>query len=67
MKRGLTRRSLLGGLVIVCLAVAVAHTHAGTTAPKSPSAVQGKLERLRIAVAPLGWDTNYTWLQSRSG
>jgi ABC-type transport system substrate-binding protein len=26
-----------------------------------------KLERLRIAVAPLGWDTNYTWLQSRSG
>ena len=26
-----------------------------------------KLERLRIAVAPLGWDTNFTWLQSRSG
>ena len=26
-----------------------------------------KLERLEIAVAPLGWDTNYTWLQSRSG
>jgi ABC-type transport system substrate-binding protein len=26
-----------------------------------------KLERLKIAVAPLGWDTNYTWLQSRSG
>jgi peptide/nickel transport system substrate-binding protein len=25
------------------------------------------LERLKIAVAPLGWDTNYTWLQSRSG
>jgi ABC-type transport system substrate-binding protein len=22
---------------------------------------------VRIAVAPLGWDTNYTWLQSRSG
>jgi ABC-type transport system substrate-binding protein len=26
-----------------------------------------KLERLKIAVAPLGWDTNFTWLQSRSG
>src|SRR6202795_2112245 len=28
---------------------------------------KGKLERLRVAVAPLGWDTNFTWLQSRSG
>jgi ABC-type transport system substrate-binding protein len=26
-----------------------------------------KLERLRVAVAPLGWDTNYTWLNPRSG
>src|SRR4029453_4874602 len=26
-----------------------------------------KLERLRIAVAPLGWDTNFTCLQGRSG
>jgi len=26
-----------------------------------------KLERLKIAVAPLGWDTNFSWLQSRSG
>lgn len=26
-----------------------------------------KVERLKIAVAPLGWDTNYSWLQSRSG
>src|SRR5437879_2157267 len=29
--------------------------------------VKPKLERLKIAVAPLGWDTNYSWLQSRSG
>lgn len=36
-----------------------------TTAPISPP--KSKLERLRIAVAPLGWDTNFTWLQSRSG
>src|SRR5215471_17706892 len=28
---------------------------------------RGKPERLVIAVAPLGWDTNYSWLQSRSG
>jgi ABC-type transport system substrate-binding protein len=32
-----------------------------------PAAAQPKVERLKIAVAPLGWDTNYTWLQSRSG
>jgi ABC-type transport system substrate-binding protein len=36
--------------------------------PAAPSAAKtGKSERLKIAVAPLGWDTNYTWLQSRSG
>jgi ABC-type transport system substrate-binding protein len=28
---------------------------------------QAKIQRLKIAVAPLGWDTNLTWLQSRSG
>jgi dipeptide transport system substrate-binding protein len=28
---------------------------------------QGKLERLVAAAAPLGWDTNFSWLQSRSG
>src|SRR5688572_2054944 len=67
MKRDLTSGGLWGGLLVVCLAVAVANTYAGTTAPTSPPAVQGKLERLRIAVAPLGWDTNFSWLQSRSG
>jgi ABC-type transport system substrate-binding protein len=30
-------------------------------------AAAAKLDRLRVAIAPLGWDTNYTWLQSRSG
>ena len=35
--------------------------------PRHPSSASAKLERLRIAIAPLGWDTNYTWLQSRSG
>src|SRR6266568_741456 len=28
---------------------------------------KARLERLKIAVAPLGWDTNFSWLQSRSG
>jgi ABC-type transport system substrate-binding protein len=45
--------------------VAVASAQAAAATPSPP--VQGKLERLRIAVAPLGWDTNFTWLQSRSG
>src|SRR4030095_7878983 len=67
MKRGLTRSDFCGGLLVLCLVVAVANTHAATTAPTLPSAAHGKLERLKFAVAPLGWDTNYTWLQSRSG
>jgi peptide/nickel transport system substrate-binding protein len=41
--------------------VAPAATPAPTPAPKA------KLERLKIGVAPLGWDTNFTWIQSRSG
>ena len=28
---------------------------------------KARLERLKIAVAPLGWDTNFTWLNPRSG
>jgi ABC-type transport system substrate-binding protein len=28
---------------------------------------EAKIRRLKIAVAPLGWDTNLSWLQSRSG
>jgi ABC-type transport system substrate-binding protein len=67
MRKGLTRSDFLGGWFVLCLAVAVAVTHAATTAPTSSSPVPRKLERLKVAVAPLGWDTNYTWLQSRSG
>ena len=38
-------------------------------APKVTSAApaQRKLERLKIAVAPIGYDTNFTWLNPRSG
>jgi dipeptide transport system substrate-binding protein len=66
MQRGLTRGELWAGLLAVCLVVAV-NTDAATPAPTTPAPVPGKLERLKIAVAPLGWDTNFTWLQSRSG
>jgi ABC-type transport system substrate-binding protein len=40
---------------------------AATVAWAQTTPARAKLERLRIAVAPLGWDTNFTWLQSRSG
>jgi ABC-type transport system substrate-binding protein len=67
MKKALTGSDLLGGLLVLCMVMTVANIHAATTAPPASSAAQGKLDRLKIAVAPLGWDTNYTWLQSRSG
>src|SRR5262249_27721198 len=47
--------------IVVCL-IGLAAVAWGQTA-----AAKAKLERLRVAVAPLGWDTNFTWLQSRSG
>ena len=48
------RRGLWWGLL---LSLAVAVAWAQTTKP--PAAAKSKLERLRIAVAPLGWDTNF--------
>ena len=36
---------------------------AQTAAPPA----KAKLERLKIAVAPIGYDTNFTWLNPRSG
>ena len=53
------RQVVLGSIACIGLAVAVAWAQPAPTKPK--------LERLKIAVAPLGWDTNFTWLQSRSG
>jgi ABC-type transport system substrate-binding protein len=55
-------RSVLGG--IVCALGLVA---AVAWAQTAPSPAKPKLERLRVAVAPLGWDTNFTWLNPRSG
>jgi hypothetical protein len=51
MQRWGVRGVLLGALVTLGLAAAVAWTQA----PAKP-----KLERLKIAVAPLGWDTHYS-------
>src|SRR5712691_3565240 len=56
-------RGALGGIVLAAMLVV---SVAWAQAPASPPA-KGKLERLIIAVAPLGWGTNFTWLQSRSG
>ena len=59
MQRRGTRRVLLGVMLTISLAAM------GAWAQTAPA--KAKLERLKIAVAPLGWDTNFTWLQSRSG
>jgi peptide/nickel transport system substrate-binding protein len=61
------RKIIWGGMAALGLMASLTCAYAGTTSPASPSSASAKLERLRIAIAPLGWDTNYTWLQSRSG
>ena len=61
MKQWVWRGLWWGGLLSLVVAVAWAQT------TRSPSTAKSKLERLRIAVTPLGWDTNFTWLQTRSG
>src|SRR5437867_9141702 len=52
--------SLVGVVCAFGLVVTVAW--AQTAAPS-----KAKLERLRIAVAPLGYDTNFSWLHTISG
>jgi len=61
MQQSLRRACLLGILGVIGWVVAGAR--AQTVTPPAPA--KAKLERLKIAVAPLGWDTNFTWLQSR--
>jgi ABC-type transport system substrate-binding protein len=63
----LYRKAIEAGVGALVVGLSLVCADAGTTAPASPAAPQAKLQRLRIAIAPLGWDTNYTWLQSRSG
>src|SRR5713101_8247351 len=54
-------RTFLGVVCAIGFVAIVAW--AQTAAPPA----KAKLERLRIAVAPLGYDTNFSWLQSLSG
>src|SRR6266700_2568459 len=60
MQRFLWRGSVVGVLLVMGLAVTVVWVCMAAPAHAA------KLERLRIAVAPLGWDTNFTWLGPRS-
>src|SRR6266705_5718633 len=60
MQRFLWRGSVVGVLLVMGLVVTVVWV--GMAEP----AHAAKLERLRIAVAPLGWDTNFNWLGPRS-
>ena len=61
MQWGGRRRTLLGVVGVIGLVVTVAW--AQTAAPPA----KAKLERLRIAVAPLGYDTNFSWMHTISG
>src|SRR5919201_2010923 len=53
-------RTLVGVVGVIGLVVTV--VWAQTAAPP-----KAKLERLRIAVAPLGYDTNFSWMHTISG
>ena len=61
MQRGWHHRTLWGVVGAIGLVVTVAW--AQTAAPPT----KAKLERLRIAVAPLGYDTNFSWMHTISG
>src|SRR5499433_1899449 len=61
MQRSPWRESGVGVLLVIGVVVTVAW---GCTVAPAQAA---KLERLVIAVAPIGYDTNFTWLQARSG
>jgi peptide/nickel transport system substrate-binding protein len=54
------RGTFVGVVGVIGLVVTVAWAQMATP-PKA------KLERLIIAVAPLGWDTNFSWMQTLSG
>ena len=60
MQRWAGRRTLWGVVGVIGLVVTVAW--AQTAAPP-----KAKLERLRVVVAPLGYDTNWSWLHTISG
>ena len=57
MQQWLHRKVSWGGIVTLAWMLSLAGADAGTPSPASPSSQPAKLERLRIAIAPLGWDT----------
>ena len=61
MKRSVQKGAVWGVVLSLSLGVAVAWAQTATPPVKT------KLERLKIAVAPLGYDTNFSWLHPRSG
>jgi peptide/nickel transport system substrate-binding protein len=63
MWESLRRGCLLGVLGLMGWAITVAWAQIATP----PATAKAKLERLKIAVAPIGYDTNFTWLNPRSG
>src|SRR5712691_2924509 len=62
MQKSLRRGCLLGVLCAIGWVVTDAWAQTATR----PAPAKAKLERLRVAVAPLGFDTNFTWLAPRS-
>ena len=63
MHRYFTTRAIVGVVCAIGLTATVAW--AQTVTPPAPA--KGKLERLRVSAAPVSWDTNFTWLNPRSG
>src|SRR4029453_57641 len=61
MRRSPWRGSVVRVPLVVGLMVTVVWVYTATPVHAA------KLERLKIAVAPLGYDTNFTWLNARSG
>src|SRR5262245_51959624 len=54
------------GVVLLSMLVVV-ELQSGLGWAQTPASPKARLERLRVAAAPVGWDTNFTWLNPRSG
>ena len=61
MQRGGHGRTFWGVVGAIGLVVTV------VWAQTAPPPAKAKLERLRVVVAPLGYDTNWSWLHTISG
>src|SRR6266853_4799142 len=52
---------------LVWVVCAIGLVASGAWAQTATPPAKAKLERLRIAVAPLGYDTNFSWMHTISG